>query len=270
MADPTLFELELFGGGVERRYRKMRPEVEKMPWGTLNLSDIAPHDLINARKAWTGAAFQEYRTGIACAATLRALIECAAPIDLIAMASRFPLDELVHVELCARMAMELGGGTEITHDPLELTVDPEGDLSPLMRAAELVVRNFCVGEALSIPLLRGTWKASKHPLPRAVLGRIVKDEAAHGTFGFAFLDWADDRLTPEDKVYLGEQADRVIRAVKRQWKDLEGRPSRPVRDGDALAWMESAAYLKLADQSMKEKVVRPLLERGIVTKEHPL
>mgnify|MGYP002138130768 CR=1 FL=1 len=56
----------------------------------------------------------------------------------------------------------------------------------------------------------------------------------------------------------------------RQWKDLEGRPSRPVRDGDALAWMESAAYLKLADQSMKEKVVRPLLERGIVTKEHPL
>jgi hypothetical protein len=26
-----LFELELYGEGIERRYRKMRPEVEAMP-----------------------------------------------------------------------------------------------------------------------------------------------------------------------------------------------------------------------------------------------
>ena len=51
MGEPTLFELELFGGGIERRYRKMRPEVEEMPWGTLDLTDISPHDLIAARKA---------------------------------------------------------------------------------------------------------------------------------------------------------------------------------------------------------------------------
>lgn len=270
MADATLFELELFGAGVEKRYRKMRPEVEAMPWGTLDLSLFPEKDLIAARKAWTGAAFQEYRTGIACAATLRALIECAAPIDLVAMATRFPLDELVHVELCARMAMELGGGTDITHDPHALTVDPEPGLSPIMHAAELVVRNFCVGEALSIPLLRGTWKASKHPLPRAVLGRIVKDEAAHGTFGFAFLDWADEHLSKGDKEYLAHQADRVIRVIKKQWSAIRGRRSRPVRDGDALAWMESGAYLKLAEESMSEKVVRPLVSRGIVPKEHTL
>jgi hypothetical protein len=263
-----LFELELFGGAVEKRYRKARPEVEAMPWGTVDVSKIPAEDLLLARKAWTGAAFQEYRTGIACAATLRALIECAAPVDLIGMATRFPLDEMVHVELCARMAMELGGGTDITHDPLELTVDPEPGLTPLMRAADLVVRNFCVGEALSIPLLRGTWKASKHPLPRAVLGRIVKDEAAHGTFGFAFLDWADDQLTDADRAYLGKQADRVIRAVHLQWDAIRGKTSRPVRDGDALAWMESTAYLELADKAMRERVVRPLLQRKIPVSAH--
>lgn len=263
-----LFELELFGGAIEKRYRKARPEVEAMPWGTLDVSKIPPTDLLLARKAWTGAAFQEYRTGIACTATLRALIECAAPVDLIGMATRFPLDEMVHVELCARMAMELGGGTDITHDPLDLTVDPEPGLSPIMRASDLVVRNFCVGEALSIPLLRGTWKASKHPLPRAVLGRIVKDEAAHGAFGFAFLDWAADLLTPDDRAYLGKQADRVVRAIHEQWGSIRGRASRPVRDGDALAWMESTAYLELADKSMRERVVRPLLARGIPVSAH--
>src|SRR3954471_15349544 len=122
-----LFELEMFGEGVERRYRSMRPEVEKMPWGSLDLRGIAAVDLVAARRAWTGAAYQEHRTGVACCATLRALMECRAPLDLIALASRFPLDEMVHVELCARMAMELGGGTEIMHDQdfMVADADPE-------------------------------------------------------------------------------------------------------------------------------------------------
>ena len=192
-----LFELELFGEGVERRYRKMRPEVEAMPWGTLVLDGISEHALVAARKRWTGAAFQEHRTGIACAAALRLLYECRAPLDLIALAARFPLDELAHVELCARMAMELGGGTEIRHDPDAMIVDPAAELPPLVRAADAVVRFFCVGEAVSIPLLRGAWHAARHPLPRAVLGRIVRDEAAHGTFGFFFLDWALPQLSAE-------------------------------------------------------------------------
>ena len=258
-----LFELSMYGEGMERRFRRMRPEVLDMPWGTLSTEGFPERDLIAARKSWTGAAFQEHRTGIACAATLRALMECRAPVDLIAVATRFPLDEMVHVELCARMAMELGGGTEIIHDPNVLIVDSDEDKSPIVRAGDLVVRFFCVGEALSIPLLRGTWKAAQHPLPRAVLSRIVRDEAAHGTFGFAFLDWALSFYGPEDLAYLGKQADRAIRAIMRQWDELRSRPPRPVRDGDALAWMESGAYLRLAAKSMQDKVVTPLTARGI-------
>src|SRR3954471_6137571 len=133
-----LFELEILGGGIEKRYRKMRPEVEAMPWGTLSPADYPESLLIAARRSWTSAAFQEHRTGVACCATLRALIEARAPLDLIAMASRFPLDEMVHVELCARMAMEIGGGTEIVHDPDTLVVDADPKLAPLLRAEELV------------------------------------------------------------------------------------------------------------------------------------
>ncbi len=260
-----LFELELFGDGIERRYRRMRPEVEAMPWGTFDVSGFSEAALIKARKQWTLAAFQEHRTGIACAATLRGLMECRAPLDLIAMASRFPLDELVHVELCARMAMELGGGTEVTHDPDELIVDGPEDARPLLRTADMVVRFFCVGEALSIPLLRGTWKAAKHPLPRAVLGRIVKDEAAHGVFGFAFLDWANDALDDADRAHLGRAADRTIRAIQRQWQRLQRQRSAEYDEtmGDALGWMQSEAYLALAERSMEQNVRAPLRERGI-------
>jgi hypothetical protein len=266
---PARFELEMLGGVFERRYRKQRPEVDAMPWGTLSPSKLDAQQLLAARRAWTAAAFQEHRTGVACCATLRALLEARAPLDLIALASRFPLDELVHVELCARMAMELGGGTEILYDPLEVVTDASPNYSPLMRASELVVRFFCVGEALSIPLLRGTWRAARHPLPRAVLGCIVRDEAAHGTFGFTFLDWALPQLTADERALLGPAADQAIRAARKLWDEIKTRPQRVPVDGDALAFMETDAYLALAARAMDEKVLRPLRERGLVLRELP-
>jgi hypothetical protein len=264
MAD-ELFELELFGEGIERRYRRMRPEVERMPWGTFDTSHVSEQALVVARKQWTLAAFQEHRTGIACTAVLRALMECRAPLDLIALGARFPLDELVHVELCARMAMELGGGTEVRHDPDQLIIDAPAELRPLMRAGHMVVRFFCVGEALSIPLLRGTWQAARHPLPRAVLGRIVRDEAAHGTFGFAFLDWALPELSEQDRVVLGRAADRAMRVIQRQWRRMHAKRSAHYDEsvGDALGWMQTDAYLELAERSMESRVRKPLTQRGI-------
>ncbi|HZR08314.1 MAG TPA: ferritin-like domain-containing protein, partial [Myxococcales bacterium] len=178
------FELCLLGGSIERRYRRMRPEVDGLPWGTLDPTAYSRELVLLARRSWTEAAFQEHRTGAACAAALQALIAARAPLDLIAVGSRFPLDELVHVELCARLATELGGGAPLLHDPRSLIPPPRPGQGALMTAAELMVRFFCVGEAVSVPLLRGTWRAATHPLVRAVLGRIVKDEAAHGELGF--------------------------------------------------------------------------------------
>lgn len=258
-----LFELEILGGSTERRFRKLRPEVEAMPWGTMDLSGATEKDLIAARAAWTTAAYQEHRTGVACAITLRALIEARAPVDLVAVASRFPLDEMVHVELCARMAMELGGGTEIVHDPSHMVLDPDPKATALMRAAECAVRFFCVGEAISIPLLRATWHVSKHPLPRAVMGRIVKDEAAHGIFGFTFLDWAAPRLSEEDRASLGKSADLAIRFLYGQWQHTRKNPRAPKHEGDVLGWMKTDEYLELAEKSLQTQVIDPLEARGI-------
>jgi hypothetical protein len=70
-----LFELELYGDNVERRYRRMRPEVEAMPWGTFDTAGLPENAVTLARKQWTSAAFQEHRTALACAATLRALLD---------------------------------------------------------------------------------------------------------------------------------------------------------------------------------------------------
>ncbi len=264
-----LFELEMLGGAVEKRYRRMRPEVEEMPWGTLDLADVPAHERVRARLAWTQAAYQEHRTGVGVTEALGLLMQAQGPLDLIALGARFPLDETVHVELCARMAMEAGGGTEILYDPDLMIVGATFEGRPLLRAAELMVRFFCVGEALSIPLLRGTWKAARHPLAKAVLGRIVKDEAAHGTFGYMFLDWAEPQLTTADRKLLGQAADLAVDAVVAQWEDLKRRPKAEWSEGNALAWMATEPYLELAAQSLTENVLNPLRERDIPVSRFP-
>jgi hypothetical protein len=261
-----LFELCMLGGSVERRFRRMRPEIERLPWGTLRPADHAPDLVIAARKSWTLAAYQEHRTGAACAETLRALIAARAPVDLIGVATRFPLDEMVHVEMCARLAEELGGGTHVEHDARDLIPIPSHDLSPLLRAAECVVQYFCVGEALSIPLLRGTWKAASHPLIKGVLGRIVRDEALHGTFGFTFLDWASDELSEADRRHLAGSAARVVDAIRLSWETIPVASGYESTELHALGWMGTQDYLALAKRSLESRVLRPLERRGIPVK----
>jgi hypothetical protein len=258
-----LFELSLLGGAPERRYRKLRPEVDSLPWDSLKPEGYSPELVAAARRTWTEAAFQEHRTGAACAATLQALIAARAPLDLIGMASRFPLDEMVHVEMCARLAEALGGGVPLEHDPQELLRPPGKELPVLLRATELVVRNFCVGEALSIPLLHASWRAATHPLIRGVLGRIVKDEAAHGQFGWMYLDWVADELTPEDRQHLAGVATSTIDAVVARWKQLVPEATPSTQAHPSLGWMEPPRYLELAHRSLHQNVLAPLRARGI-------
>lgn len=262
------FDLELLGGSIERRYRKMRPEVEAMPWPAFDPASLPPHQRESARTAWTHAAFQEFRTGAACSMALTSLIEAKAPLDLIALAARFPLDEVVHVELCARMAMLLGGAAHIQYTPDEMIHKPPADWSPQGRAAHIVVRLFCVGEAVSIPLLRRIWHAAEHPLPKAILSRIVRDEAAHGTFGFAFLDWVIPQLPTSEFEQLATTADRAMRQVYETWSSLAAFETEQDLRFNPLGWMKSREFADLARRSMLSHVVAPLHERRILVEEH--
>src|SRR5262249_34862366 len=100
-------------------------------------------------------------------------------------------------------------------------------------------------------------------LPRAVLGRIVKDEAAHGVFGFTVLDWADDLLDDADRAHLGKMADLGIDFLYRQWDDLAKRPKSQPHDGDVLQWMQTDDYLALAYKSLERDVMAPLRARKV-------
>src|SRR5690606_8411234 len=91
------------------------------------------------------------------------------------------------------------------------------------RASELVVRTCCVGEAFSVPMLATAMQSAAHPLTRAVLERIVKDEAPHGRFGFLYLEWLADELDGAERDRLAGVALAMLRAFGPYWTRLTSR-----------------------------------------------
>jgi hypothetical protein len=264
------FDLEWFGGIAEHHFRKVRPGVDALPWGTLD-RDRYPLELIErARISWTEAAYNEYCTASAMGEMLVALLAAKAPIDLVGMASDFVADELLHVELTSRIAMELGGGAPYRIDFDDLTLAPSRELSPLQRANQLVVKVCCVGEAFSLPMLASAYQSAMHPLTKQVLERIVHDEAPHGRFGFLYLDWAADQLDAAERVRLADVAITTIGELAPLWQRLVSR----VEDGVTtegyriehvreLGWTESSLYRTRARAAIRDEVVAPLARYGI-------
>ena len=264
------FDLEWLEGQAEAYFRRLRPGVEELPWGSLDPRDY-PDELVDrARVSWTEGAYNEYCSAAAFSALLGALLEAAAPVDLVGMAGEFVADEMLHTELNARVAMELGGGAPYLVDFEALAPRPDADLSPLQRAAELAVRVSCVGEAFSLPMLVGSMRAAAHPLTRAVLQRIARDEVPHARVGWLFLDWASTRLDDAERARLAAVALDALRDQEPYWKQVRSRVSDGVTSEGfqllhvrQLGWMEAGEYAAEARRAVREEIVAPLARAGI-------
>src|SRR5581483_9386821 len=221
-------------------------------------SDIAreatPELVMAAREVWTRSAFSEYASGASFAEIASHLLAAKAPIDLVAAAGDFVGDEMFHAELASRVAMSLGGAMPMDVNFEKLVRPPVGD-SALLRAAELVVRSCCVGESLTVPMLKQSRRTAGSRTIEAVISRILRDEAQHAQLGWWFLDWAD--LSDEDRAHLAPVAGSTIRSFsvlfERECAATEGLGALPCRSFDGT-------FLDAG----KDDVVAPLAERGII------
>ncbi|MFT3768952.1 MAG: ferritin-like domain-containing protein [Minicystis sp.] len=251
----SLFELTLIGGPWARRLARRRAGFEAMPWGEA-AKGASPEEVDAARWVWTQSAFSEHASAAAFAEIATCLIAAGAPIDLVAAAGDFVADEVIHAELSARLAMAFGGAVALEVDPTKL-VRPPIAADPLVRAAELVVRTSCVGEALTVPILKTTKARAESPLVRAVVTRIARDESAHAQLGPWFLDWAADRLSDADREHLGRVAGGAVRAFAPIF-------SGSCAGGSDLGVLDCATYDAAFRIALARNVVRPLAARGIV------
>ena len=244
------FELAVIGGPWARRLAPRRAWIDEVPW-----DERFPADVGDAAVVWTRTAFNEYASAAAFAEIATLLLACGAPIDLVAAAGDFVVDEIVHTEAAARLAAALGGAVALEVD-LGKLVRPAVARDPLLRAAELIVRTSCVGEALTVPVLKVARDLARSPLVTGALARIVADESAHAQLGGWFLDWADPHLDDAARAHLGRVAGRALR-------DLAPR-GEPAGCGSGLGRIDCATFASTLAAAATRHVVRPLAARGIV------
>jgi len=264
------FELEWCGGLSEKVLARRRPAADDVPWGTFDLGRYTPELLAAAQNAWTDGAISEYATAMALTRLAGALLEARAPIDLTGMVADFILDEMIHVRENARMAMELGGATPTEVDHAALGATSTAD-DPRERVAEIALRVACVGEAFSLPMLQALARASRHPLPRAVLSRIAREEAPHARAGAEIVGWALDGLDEAARQRLAVAALDEIGLLTSYWRGLTPANAETglTRAGHRvdlvleLGWLEAGAYAELARRSARKRVVDPLIALGI-------
>lgn len=242
------FELDWQGGAAAARFRRARPATDAIAFAPFG-HELDPALAATARNAWTEGAFSEYASAAAFAALTAALLEAGAPIDLVAMAADFVVDELAHVELNARLAMAVGGAAPHLVD-LEALAPLTTPGPALARAAELAIRICAIGENLSVPVLARAAQVARQPVARAVLARIVRDEGPHARLGALVLAWAGERLTPH-RAALRATARAALAAYAPLWR---GEAS----DGPAAratgAW--SAADLGILSHAEHRRILR--------------
>ena len=259
------FELEWMGGPAEHHFRKARPGVDAMPWGTLDASKFARSAVERARGSWTEVAMNEYRAVASFSEVLRALVDVKAPLDLLGMTSDFLADEVHHVELASRMAMELGGAAPRTIDLDRFAARPRG-LTRLQRANELVLRVSCVAEAFSGGTATVSHDATTHELPRAVYEKILRDESLHRRLGGLYFEWAFERIDEAELERLGRVLFSSLDALAPFWKN-ERPPAPPDDELRALGWLETATFARVAREVALRDVVEPLATIGIALTE---
>ncbi|MBS2028169.1 MAG: hypothetical protein JST54_09720 [Deltaproteobacteria bacterium] len=257
-----VFELALHGGAAEHRYRRMRPEIERLHWDKLDARDATSKERDVARQQWTAGSLQEYATASAHAATLHLLLRVRAPLDLTGMAAAFPLDEIAHAELCARVANALGGGAAVSYRPdVALAGAAQGE--PLAVLADRAVRDFCISETLAHALLQAAARAPGPALLQKVHATIARDEALHGRFGWLFLEWAGPKLVRALKQKLAESAEATLKAHRRAWANRCALDDAAWSRWTVCGTLGRERYVSLGERAIARRIVPALRRAGI-------
>jgi hypothetical protein len=257
----VIFELSWRGGATEARLHRRRPGADALPWGTIDLARYPALHGIEARKIWSNGVFTEYASAAAFSALAGAMLACNAPVDLTAMCADIVVDELFHVELSARLVMELGGAAPLEFDLAKIAPAASPGARPLLAAAEIAITTCCVSEALSVPAMARSRALAEEPLVRAVLDRLLADEGPHARLGLWFLDWAAEQLTDAERAQLARLAEDTIEVYAPLWQAPPACETCPLPRG-------LAGHDDLGRQALREAVetaiARPLAQRGIV------
>ena len=140
------------------------------------------------RREWRDRVVAEYRSAAITQHLTLWMTQAGLSPDLLREGLRIAEDELEHSKLSNDVYLAAGGRAQPELDRATLGL-PEPPDEPLEhRLVASVVRIFCLGETIAVPLFRHLRERCTVDVSRRALDRILADEGRHRAFGWDTLD----------------------------------------------------------------------------------
>lgn len=212
---------------------------------------------------WQRRTEAEYRSAALASQVTLWLIQVGAPPDLIRNGLQVVEDELSHSELSAQVAGAAGAGeTPPVLDSQALTLPcPDG---PLPAVALALVRFFCIGETVAVPMFRMLRAKATEPLCRDVLDVVLRDEARHRQFGWDGLDWLLDAHQPRVGPAIAAALPAMMAEVHQAYGGSSDSSSSPLLpEVEAWGLADTSAYAATVTRALAADVTPRLKARGL-------
>jgi hypothetical protein len=148
-----------------------------------------PAASVRVREEWRARIAAEYGSAAITQHLVLWLIQIGASPDVIDAGLRIVEDELAHSRLSHQVYVDAGGteAPRIERESLELHRRAQAPLE--LDVLRTVVRVYCLGETVAVPLFSHLRSTCTVPSARAALDRVLRDEVRHRDFGWLALDW---------------------------------------------------------------------------------
>ncbi len=212
---------------------------------------------------WGRRTEAEYRSAAIAQHVTLWLIQVGAPPDLIRAGLQVVEDELAHSELSAGLVEAAGGGGDPPFiDGSALTFpSPDG---PVLALGLALMRFFCIGETVAVPMFRMLRARATEPRCRQVLDIVLRDEARHRQFGWDGLDWLLAAHEAQISAVVGAALPAMLDEVQDAYGGACEQPLRPLSPAvEAWGLAPPAAYAETARRSLADDVAPRLRARGL-------
>lgn len=223
-------------------------------------------DLERGKLAWHARVLDEYRSMVAFTSLLQDATQLGLSFDALTCLQRLVRDETRHVELCKRMHIALGGSAMIEGIPNWSITPP--DLPPVHRIYHQVIGSLCVGETMSVAMIRAVRNATKDPLAKALMTSLLRDESFHSRLGWNLLEFFHQRDPQGVQGFIEQNAPSYIAAAKQV---TIADPEAKEPPFNSFGHLPSSARTAAALKCVEEDIIKPFENMGfIITAEEPV
>jgi hypothetical protein len=210
---------EPLGSGPFAKTNASFTGVEDFDWDALGASVTERDVRERGRRSFVLRALDEQRSLRAFSELLAELCQAGAPVDVIGSLTRVVRDEALHVDLCDRVVKKLGGWDAAAPEPQWVKSDPRLPLP--RRILSTVLGSLCVGETVSVHMIKAVRENATDPVAHAVLTQILADESFHSRFGWWWLESMP--LDDADRAWAQRYLERLLPGLSKQLAPMRAR-----------------------------------------------